>query len=289
MNPPAPITQIRYFFGPENSSFEGIEASSNQDNNPCRSAYVEDYKRGLERYINRLAPAPVAAHPLSTEKFLALMASNDTRRAALHARAGTLFQRVLCQIAARDGLLFLYLKESYQRGGEGAAVRLVDITIPGDLRAVTPADPRLLTARVVRVTPPRLKGHEGPPGLGIDIPRGPTPATCFLRRLHAFAETSANLGLPLSAPCYHLFRPMNPRRRTALLEESMTTSALQSRLRDALGRAGLYEGETTHSFRRGNFQAARARGEPQVKTMAKALITTDAVYNLYCNTGRPTR
>ena len=261
----------------------------NPDNNPCRSAFVDDYKRGLERYINRLAPPPVAAHPLSDAKFFALLSSLDARLVAMRASCVTPFQRVRCQAVARDGLMFLYLKESFQRGGEGAAIRLVDVTIPGDPRALTPADPRLLAAPVVRVTPPTLKGHRGPPGLGIDIARGLTPATCFLRRLHAYALICAELGLPLVAPSYHLFRPMNPRRRTALLNESLTTSAVQSRLRDALDRAGLNEGETTHSFRRANFQAARARGEPQAETMAKALITTDAVYNLYCNTGRPTR
>jgi hypothetical protein len=226
---------------------------------------------------------------LADDKFIALLTSIDARCAALNTPAMTPFQRVRRQLAARDGLLFLYLRESFQRGGEGAAVRLVDITIPGDPRALIPADPRLLEARVVRVTPPRLKGHHGPPGLGIDIVRGPTPATCLLRRLHAFAVTSAELGLPLAPPYFHLFRPMDSRRRTTLQDVSLTTAALQSRLRDALERLGLYEGETTHSFRRAAFQTARARGELQAVTMEKALITTNAVYNLYCNTGRPTR
>ena len=201
-----------------------------------------------------------------------------------------MYVRVCRALKERDALLFVYLFESIQRAGEGASIGLAHLSFPGDPAPLRLGDSRLLTNDAIRVHPPTLKTSRGPPppSTYMDVARVEDARYCFMRRLHAFMQTCDELGCPLLAPTGHLFRP-TASDRVSFREESMTTAACRSRLKSALASADADEGETTHSFRRGASQDAKANGEDPAATMERMHIVTPSIYRRYTDQGCPTR
>ena len=259
-------------------------------NNPCRSSLVEDLRQGLERYILAHAPPPVAAVELTEEKLLVSVIDLDARHAA-HAldatRLKSPFQRMQCVILARDALLFVYLFHSLQRGVEGAAIGLKNLSFLTDNTPLAPADARLLTAAHLRVRTGRQKC--APTGSTLEIPRADDARLCFMRRLHAFFGVCVRFGLPLEAPDYLFFRPSATNSRGAFAGHSLSSSASLARLKQALAKADIDEGETLHSCRRGGIQHEKRKGIPAHETMERANIKTPKIYSLYADPGRATR
>jgi hypothetical protein len=268
-------------------------------NNPCRSALVSGYGRGLGRYVRKHGSRPVAAHPMSHNKLTVLVDTLDGEQSHMAEEVdpglpgpGT-YARMRYLIKERDSLLFLYLFYSLQRGGEGASIGLTDLSFPGHgpFSPLIPDDDRLLTASFIRIHPPTLKtslGGPPPPSTHMDVHRAPDERYCFLRRLHKFMELCATLGVPLT-PTSPLFRPLGVSDRSTLREESLTTSACYSRLRSALMSAGIYEGESLHSTRRGGAQAANRDGESREEIKFRMNITSDAILDRYLDEGCVTK
>ena len=265
-------------------------------NNPCLSALVADYGRGLGKHIRLKGPRPLAAHPLSYEKLTILIDALGVAQASLKGvdpgqPGPATYQRMRYLISARDALLFVYLLTSLQRGGEGACIGMQDLSIPGGpFPSVAVGDIRLLTTDCVRIHPPTLKSFGGPPppSTYMDVYRNPDDRYCFLRLLYRYMGLCSTLGAPLT-PTSPLFRPMGTQDCSTVREESITTSACYSRLQSALAAAGVDEGESTHSFRRGGSQAAKHQGKSKEETMGLMHITTDAVYERYTDEGCATR
>ena len=259
-------------------------------NNPCRSSLVEDMRQGLERYILAHAPAPVAAVELTETKLLVLVVDLDRRHAAHaldHGRLKSAYQRMQCVILARDALLFVYLFHSLQRGAEGAAIGLRNLSFPADPAPLVPADPRLLTAACLRVQTGRQKCS--PTGSVLEIPRADDARLCFMRRLHAFYGTCARLGVPLGEHDRPFFRPSATNNRGAFADHPLSSSAGLARLKQALAKADVDEGETLHSCRRGGIQREKRKGVPAHETMERANIKTPKIYALYADAERATR
>ena len=260
-------------------------------NNPCRSQMIEDLGRGTLRHVRIHGPRPIAAHPLEHWKVRALVGSLDSAGEAMAITfASAAYFRMMFMIKKRDSLLFTYLFQSLQRAGEGAAICMSDLSFPDDLQPLVPKDPRLLTRSSIRIHPPTLKQTDGPPppSTYMDVPRNSDEGMCFLRRLYHFTVLCEQLGQPLqvNGP---IFRPMDPHNRLVFRDCPMTTPACISRLKDALTQAGLYEGETSHSFRRGGMQDDRKRNVPESDTMARGHVKTPAVYRRYTDTGCKTK
>jgi integrase len=79
----------------------------------------------------------------------------------------------------------------------------------------------------------------------------------------------------------NLFRPVN-KRRDGFEETALTASALRKRIQSHLKDAGLYEGETLHSFRRSAVQgAAEMEGFNVSKLMALGRWKSYAAFRLY--------
>lgn len=78
-------------------------------------------------------------------------------------------------------------------------------------------------------------------------------------------KESEDIGQPVGNG--FLFRPLT-RDRRSFRQEAITASALRARVQNALKRAGLFEGETLHSFRR---SAAQHAVEVQGMTIEKAM------------------
>jgi hypothetical protein len=266
-------------------------------NNPCRSALVADYERGLGRHVRAHGPRPLAAHPLSYVKLVALIDQLDSERQHMIQQGITFgpatYARIRYVNKERDALLYLYLYASMQRGGEGAAIGLGNLSFPGNHYAsLVIGDARLLTADSIRIHPPTLKTSDGgppPPSTYMDVPQAPDARHCFMRRLLQFMDTCFRMGVPLTAPAGPLFRPMGVSNRTMMSEESLTTSACYSTLTRALKAAGIYEGESTHSFRRGASQNAVRTGQSKEEIKDQMHIVTDAVFHRYTDDGCETR
>ena len=73
------------------------------------------------------------------------------------------------------------------------------------------------------------------------------PAICLVRAIEVYVNISSALGVNLSRGflLHSLFS------QGAVINKQISTSAMQDRLRGYLQNAGLYQGETLHSFRAG--------------------------------------
>ena len=224
------------------------------------------------------APPPVAAVELTEEKLLALVVDLDERHAAHALDAARLespFQRMQCVILARDALLFVYLFHSLQRGVEGAAMGCQIFPSLTDTLPLAPARP----APADGCSP---AGEDWPPEVcpyweyARDPSRG-RRRLCFMRRLHAFFGVCANFGVPLEGPEYLCFRPSATNNRGVFASHPLSSSASLARLKQALARADIDEGETLHSCRRGGIGHEKRKGIPVHETMERANIKTPKV------------
>lgn len=277
---------LEYVF--DRSGRGSVWTLSNPFNNPCRITIVDDYKRGLEKFVDETGPAPKAT--LEESKLLSLVTSLDTyfdaRRADME-RLNNPYRRLHCMIPTRDTLLFTNQFYSLQRDVEGDRIGLSNLSFPSDNRPLRLGDNRLLTAPTTCVRTGWTKTDVN--GGTFKIDRAEDSRLCFMRRLHAYASACVLLGQPSTTPDFHLFRPIDTLDRGIFSRATMTSAACLGRLKNALNLAGAKDGETVHSSRRGGMQRERAAGVPAEQTMARALMKTRKIYDLYVDTNRPTR
>jgi hypothetical protein len=274
-------------------------------NDPCNSQHVWDYRQGVERFLTINAPPPVAAHPFTEKKLAALLTCVDAQYMKLELQhpgtSGGAFFCVRKILLCRDALLMVYLFFSYQRGGEGASIRLSDVSLPGGAAPLGGLDARLGSvtsvivpideadeAPSVRVHPPRLKTCRGRPRVYIDVKRNPDVHLCFLHRLGNYQAMRHALGYTMQCNDV-VFPAMDPRQRGSLTAAALTSSGLGSRLKDLLVQFGLYEGETVHSWRRGGLQNAAKEGVDPKDSMQTATMRSLETYYHYIDTSAPTR
>lgn len=112
-----------------------------------------------------------------------------------------------------------------------------------------------------------------------------TPLT-FIRTLALYQGLC---GLPSAPPgaalTGFLFKPLRSDRK-GFEESALSSSSLGSRLRLHLTLAGLYEGESCHSFRRGTLQHAAAQGADRPALQEFAQLRSAAVLERYLDTER---
>ena len=79
----------------------------------------------------------------------------------------------------------------------------------------------------------------------------------------------------------YLFRPLNER-RNGFKHEAMSSGTMRRRIQQRLKEAGLFEGETLHSFRRSAVQhAASIEGYDVKRLMDKGRWASYAAFRLY--------
>lgn len=88
--------------------------------------------------------------------------------------------------------------------------------------------------------------RDGSPNM-FGIRRHSNPAICPVRAIEVYVNVSSAFGVNLSSG--FLLRPLSF--QGAVINKQISTSAMQDRLLGHLQNAGLYEGETLHSFRAG--------------------------------------
>jgi hypothetical protein len=228
--------------------------------NPRTSPLVTDWLGGYERDMLKWGFEACAAYPLSDEKRRALIDYIDGMRAALAAtdtKAAALFQR--------DALLYCYLWDSVQRGAEGARLLF------GDIHEDTPlgsfSRPTLLKNRKrLRCGSCKLSRENS--------------IYAFLNRLEAWRATLRVHGAGTSGPS-PVFPAVGRGSLLEILDTPISGSVVYERFVSQLKAAGLYCGESVHSFRRGSTQARKAAGATERELMDGLLVDTPAIAQRY--------
>jgi integrase len=234
---------------------------------PRGGVLVSDWLAGYGRDLFKWGYEACAAYPLTDEKRRKLVDYIDECRAAI-ADTDPFGAALLEELA----LVFCYLWDSIQRGAEGARLQFSDLH---ETDAGTVAAPSMIKNRK------RLRCGN------ILLSRG--DPSDFLERLPAWKVTLAALGRP-TAGAHPVFPAVDGRGAARVFsKDPMSGSTLYSRLVSTLKAAGLYEGESTHSFRRGGVQALVALGVPEHEIADRMLISTPAVVREYADQTRRTR
>lgn len=204
------------------------------ERNPGKSESVRSYREGYRVTLRELGVREKRAKVMPEEKVMGLIEylNNEVRK----------LRGVERCVAAMDSAVVLYLWESWARGKEcGSVTEKHQIDFAG---------------RVVR--PGWSKTVREEPSAEISMKDARTENT-FLWAAGLLMHEMDACGEGKNSE--FLFRPLN-KRRNGFEDTGLTAEAMSRRVQKHLLKAGLYEGETLHSFRRSAVQhaAARARG-----------------------------
>jgi integrase len=229
--------------------------------NPCDAVWVEDFRAAYQRLWVQAGYTEVSAVPMTYAKYRALV----THLWGAVTPALSSLERVLL---LRDLFCVLLLWQTAIRGHDVGKLGLGDFVDP-----VQPDRPYT----GFPLPPPWQWGSAAAPTLGFrqrgtktyKLTRAPLvllephpvePAFCIPRTMALYmwccSQPDAQPGSVISDL---LIRPLAPDRR-GFKDSALRSAGLVARIRLHLRAAGLYDGETVHSFRRGALQAVEAAG-----------------------------
>ncbi|KAG2436840.1 hypothetical protein HXX76_006360 [Chlamydomonas incerta] len=244
--------------------------------NPCESAVIEDLRTAYQREQVQAGYSEVSAVPMTEAKYRALAFY-------LWSQADTAaFGSLGCLVLLRDLLCVLLMWQTAVRGHDVGKLGLGDFVDPNN-----PA----LPYQGFPLSPPWTWGSYLGPVLCFrergtktyKLARAPPvylapdlwePRLSVPRVLALYlALCSAPDAPPGSRVQDLLFRPLTPDQR-GFKDAPLSSSSMGARLRLHLHAAGLYGGETVHSFRRGALQNAQATGLPEASLLEKGWPAT---------------
>ncbi|GLC41162.1 hypothetical protein PLESTB_001797700 [Pleodorina starrii] len=226
--------------------------------NPCLSSDVTIYRRGYQRQSGNAGYQERSAVPLTLAKYRRLVVY-------LYISAGAA-DGLARLVLLRDLLCFMYMWLTTTRGHDCGRLSLGDFRDPRDVGRpyggfplallqpweAYPAGFHLVVSQLGTKT---YQGRRAPP---VRLAPVEEMGFCFVRTLAQYLGFCRRGGWPVQG---YLFRPLEPN-QSGFSERPLGSAALSARLRLHLQGAGLYEGETCHSFRRGALQHARSVGVP---------------------------
>jgi hypothetical protein len=250
--------------------------------NPCRSQPVRAYVQGVAKQATSRGQSVTAARPLTAAK-LCWLAQSLAARAADPDTSPR--DRMLL---LRDLVCALYMWLTATRGGDAVRLRCDEfVTAPGNGLEVMSsagwaaveaagADPAASAPRLY-IWPHQSKTcKQQRPPMQVVLPQ-PNPQHCFVRALGKYRLACAAAGHPLEL---HLMRS----ERTGA---AMTAQNLAGRLRGHMQLAGIYEGETLHSYRRGALQdAVHTQCWTELQAQLLGNIKAPAILQLYLDRNR---
>ena len=261
--------------------------SSTSRGNPCESSIIEDLRTAYQREQVQAGYAEVSAVPMTEAKYRALA----FYLWAQYSAAATAIERL---VALRDHLCVLLLWQTAVRGHDLGKLGTGDFVNPDNTALPFQGFPLLppwqwgsylgpilcfcergtKTHKLARAPPIFLMPDVAEPRLSI-----PRVLALYM------ALCSAADAPPGSAVADLLFRPLAPDGKR-FKETPLSSSAMGARLRMHLVAAGLYGGETVHSFRRGSLQNAQAVGLPPSSLLDLGQLRTPAVLERYLDSSR---
>ena len=235
-------------------------------------------RRGYQLHMWKAGAEETSAVPLTLGKLRLLV---DHCRGLLHAQNA--LERCLTR---RDIAAFLLLWESGLRGGDccplqGANVRLPDGRLAFPFEEAPPPGSKYLTAFQGTKTEKAAQCDPGQHEVPID---GANQPYSFIWSLWELQQQCASEEVlqPLTVTSY-LFRPLEGR---LLANRPLTADGAYQRFVGALKAAGLYAGESLHSFRRGRLQSLQAEGLARPELMLHGHIRAESTTRRYLD---PTR
>lgn len=215
----------------------GFEGASN----PARSELVKSYRDGYGNALHQDGVKVKRAKVFSEDKL--------NRLVAFLTRRLTETERMERCVIAMDRTAILYLWETLARGKECGEVRQDQIDAAEG--TVYPG-----WTKTIR--------HEPSARIELAVPGGQERLT-FLESASQQVKILAENGIDIGETGY-LFRAQN-RSRNGFDDKPITSSALRKRVQKRLQEAGLFEGETLHSFRRSAVQHAAIELKYDVKKL----------------------
>ena len=270
--------------------------TSNMTGNPCECESVYRYSQGYQRSMWAQGYQESSAVPLTRVKIEVV--GKQLLPLALNESVGTMDRLA----AMRDITLMLFLWESSLRGREAGNLGLGDLYDCGSGLPLFPAGhfpldsgyvgpPLKLRIRLGRGTKTNKlsRGGQEPIDLGREDHPDPGQRSEVVGLLWGFMKLCGQLGHPVTD---HIFRPLNDT-KNGFKSTGYSTPALSHMVRHRLEAVGLYQGETSHSFRRGSLQALEqaagsSTSHSEVVQMAgkQARIKTPRVVNTYLDSTR---
>lgn len=251
--------------------------------NPCASQYMRDYTKGQAREAVARGHVVRAARPMTAAR-LCLLAISLAERAADPTIAPLARVWLL-----RDLACALYMWLTATRGGDTVRLQLCEfVRGPGGSELLTASDWAAIeragadpSARAPQlyIWPLQSKTckQQRPPVQA--VPPQPDPRFCFIRILGKLLTAARAAGDPVRQ---YLARP-----RGGGNGEHMTAQNLAGRLRRHMETAGIYEGETCHSYRRGALQdAVHVQGWTELQAQLLGNIATPSILELYLDRKR---
>ena len=184
------------------------------------------------------------------------------------------------------GSLTQYMWATTTRGHDCGRLRLDDFRNPTDAGLAfagfplpLPGTGPLPTLVVRQLGTKTHQGERAPPHL---LSPCSVVAECFVSTLALYQLACSQHGFPL---CGVLFRPRRADQH-GFEECPMSSSDLCFRLRTHLQLAGLYDGETCHSFRRGALQYQQAQGGTVDQLLGLSQLRSTATLQRYLDPGR---
>ncbi|BDA41868.1 hypothetical protein COCOBI_02-6630 [Coccomyxa sp. Obi] len=190
--------------------------------------------------------------------------------------------KLLSQLST--ALACTYLWDSSQRGKEVGLLELQDLTLPGGRSAVSLLQSGQLPQELI-IEPLGTKTIKGRGKVAIPLQLAAPAAAqhCFIHRLSQFLRLCTTTGHPVTQ---YIFRPQS-KGGGSFQEAPSSASCIYQRIVKALTEHGLYNGQSVHSYRRGNMQERHHKqGESKAVVAARALIKTDSIVNTYLDQSR---
>ena len=244
--------------------------------NPCKAFALPHFVRAYAREAHHAGYASASAVPMSADKVARLLRHLD-----LASAAETQLDRLW--LILRDSALVCYLWVSGQRAGDAGRLRVGDVRAgPSSIQHLPlPFSPFPAIGSRFCVVPFQTKTSQDRRAMPITFAvAGATSLFCLATRLERYARVCVALGRPLLDPRGFLFPSSRDPNRP------VTSSLLNTRLRQHLEAMGAWEGETSHSFRRGSLQSVAAGGVPLSHVAAHGQIRSEATLARYLHPAR---
>lgn len=207
--------------------------------NPVRSVEVQRYRAGYQRMLAKEGIVSKPAKP---------MAEETLQKLAEHLKGESYNGAHRCNrvAAARDRAVFLYLGESWQRGGEGCRLQFESL------------GKRTERSVEIEIGPTKTFPCSTTGIIVLDIEAADPALPSFMSALTEFLDIcSKETGFEIDkGPLFRTIR----RDKRSWNSEAMKGDSLYQRLVGHLKHIGMYRGESLHSFRRAGVVDALLNG-----------------------------
>ena len=255
--------------------------------NPCDSELIESYRTGYRKMLSEHGYFATGAVPFSEAKVTLLLTKLYQEALDGYNVAAPSAPTTMQLLAARDGLAFAYAWSAASRSINSRELRIQNFPLQRTdqpLRELLVPHMLLAPGAMVSITPDHLR-KRGPDrnhlSTTFEVPSSADCAAYLLSPvswLYIVLLLDRHSQVPISGL---LVRPLVHHRSTEFKEVPLGKTSLQDRLDRVLIAVGAHEGETLHSFRRGQAVAHKLAGSTPESIQQKLLLASTRLVSTY--------